>query len=99
MFLVTVAGTRTLGKLGLVTVPVCFMLMVTLVIRRSVTRHVSCVTCRVSRDTCVMCPMLPRVTCASLTDPAIPSCLAPGAAGGVLALLAPDWSRLSSPGR
>ena len=48
MFLVTVAGTRTLGKLGLVTVPVCFMLMVTLVIRRSVTCHVSCVTCRVS---------------------------------------------------
>ena len=86
MFLVTVAGTRTLGKLGLVTVPVCFMLMVTLVIRRSVTRHVS-------RDTC---PMLPRV---SLTNPAIPSCLAPGAAAGVLALLAPDWSRLSSPGR
>ena len=41
MFLVTVAGTRTLGKLGLVTVPVCFMLMVTLVIRRSVTCHVS----------------------------------------------------------
>lgn len=58
VFLVTVAGTRTLGKLGLVTVPVCFMLMVTLVIR---------------------------------------SCLAPGAAAGVLALLAPDWSRLSSP--
>ena len=45
MFLVTVAGTRTLGKLGLVTVPVCFMLMVTLVIRRSVTRHVSRVLC------------------------------------------------------
>ena len=86
MFLVTVAGTRTLGKLGLVTVPVCFMLMVTLVIRRSVT-------CHVSRVTCVM---LPRV---SLTNPAIPSCLAPGAAAGVLALLAPDWSRLSSPGR
>ena len=85
MFLVTVAGTRTLGKLGLVTVPVCFMLMVTLVIRRSVTRHVSRVTCHVSR--------------VSLTNPAIPSCLAPGAAAGVLALLAPDWSRLSSPGR
>ena len=97
MFLVTVAGTRTLGKLGLVTVPVCFMLMVTLVIRRSVTWHV----CHVSRVTCVMlprvtCVMLPRVT---LTNPGIPSCLAPGAAAGVLALLAPDWSRLSSPGR
>ena len=47
MFLVTVAGTRTLGKLGLVTVPVCFMLMVTLVIRRSVTCRVSRVTCHV----------------------------------------------------
>ena len=54
MFLVTVAGTRTLGKLGLVSVPVCLMLMVTLVIRRSVTRHVS----------------LPRVTSVTLLSPA-----------------------------
>ena len=62
-------------------------------------KYINMVSDRMSRDTCVTCPMLPRVTCASLTNPAIPSCLAPGAAAGVLALLAPDWSRLSSPGR
>ena len=33
VFLVTVLGTRVLGKLGLLTVPVTFMLLVSLVIR------------------------------------------------------------------
>ena len=34
VFVMSVVGTRGLGKIGLVSVPVCFMLMVTLVIRK-----------------------------------------------------------------
>ena len=58
VFLVTVLGTRVLGKLGLLTVPVTFMLLVSLVIR---------------------------------------SCLAGGGTHGILTLMAPDWSHLTSP--
>ena len=59
VFVMTAAGTRTLGKLGLVVVPVVFGLMVTLVIR---------------------------------------SCLATGGPYGILTLLAPDWTYISSAG-
>ena len=58
VFLVTVLGTRVLGKLGLLTVPVSFMLLVSLVIR---------------------------------------SCLAGGGPHGIITLMAPDWSHLTSP--
>ena len=58
VFVVTSAGTKSLGKIGLVTLPLSFMLMVTLVIR---------------------------------------SCLAPGGPHGIMTLLAPDWSQMSSP--
>ena len=58
VFLVTVLGTRVLGKLGLLTVPVSFMLLVSLVIR---------------------------------------SCLAGGGTHGIITLMAPDWSHLTSP--
>ena len=58
VFLVTVLGTRVLGKLGLLTVPVTFMLLVSLVIR---------------------------------------ACLAGGGTLGIMTLLAPDWTQLTSP--
>jgi len=58
VFIMSVAGTRALGKIGLVSVPVCFMLMVTLVIR---------------------------------------SCLAGGGPYGILTLMSPDWSHMTSP--
>ena len=50
-------GTRLIGKIGLLTLPLCFMLLVSLVIR---------------------------------------SCVAPGGADGIMTLLSPDWSQLSS---